>query len=136
MKYHHALIFLTCAVAVYCQTYTGLGRIVPGQNVLGFSENSTSITITPQDHSVQLTFYANPGIDITFVHVNIFPTWSSLGYTVPGQINMFQLTVYMYNITQLKVDLVVYGMESRCFTGGRPMESPKMVTITNLDSLD
>lgn len=73
MKYFSLLVFCVCAVAVYGQTYRGLGRIVPGQYILGFADNSTTVTSTPEQHSVQLSFQANPGIDITFVHINFFP---------------------------------------------------------------
>uniref|UniRef100_A0A1B0D8K4 Uncharacterized protein n=1 Tax=Phlebotomus papatasi TaxID=29031 RepID=A0A1B0D8K4_PHLPP len=132
MKYYSLLVFCVCVVAVYGQTYRGLGRIVPGQYILGFADNSTTVTSTPDSHSVTLSFQANPGIDITFVHINFFPDWSSMGYTPAGHINSFSLSVNMHGITHLGVNIIVYGVEARCVLRENSNETPKMVTVTNV----
>lgn len=51
--------------------YEGYGHLVPGQEFLGFVENATTVTSTPQDLHLLLDF-RRPGTVITFVHVNYF----------------------------------------------------------------
>lgn len=73
MKYYSAFIFLMCIVAVFGQMYHSLGEITPGQSVLGIAYNVSTVTTTPEKHSVKIHFQAAPGSVITFVHINIYP---------------------------------------------------------------
>ncbi|XP_055700234.1 uncharacterized protein LOC129799950 [Phlebotomus papatasi] len=139
MKYYSVLIFLMCAVAAFGQTYIGIGRIVPGQNVLGFADNSTVVTSTPQSHSVRLHFHGTPGNNITFVHVNVFPGWSSFSYPTLGQFDDFWIDVALSSTTQLGANIIVYGFNATSSTRTvfkEPIENPKMVTIMNVENSD
>lgn len=73
MKCYSVFIFLMCVTATFGQSYFGFGRITPGQFILGYAYNSTSVTATPQLQNIEVTFRASPGFDITFVHANCFP---------------------------------------------------------------
>lgn len=59
-----------------------------------------------------------------------------MGYSPPGHINSFSLTVNMHGVTHLGVNIIVYGVETRCVLGRNSNETPKMVTVTNVQNSD
>uniref|UniRef100_A0A1B0GPX9 Uncharacterized protein n=1 Tax=Phlebotomus papatasi TaxID=29031 RepID=A0A1B0GPX9_PHLPP len=130
MKYS-VLIFLICIVTVFGQNYMGLGRITPGTTFLGFADNSTTVTLFQQKHTVRVSFEGTPGSVITFVHVNVFPDSNGRSYTVPGNHHTFWVELSLTNTNHLGANILVYGFPAALTARvNKPIENPKIVNVT------
>ncbi|GAB0090891.1 integral component of membrane [Sergentomyia squamirostris] len=116
-----------------------IGNRVPGEIFLGFKENATINTATPQTHEVHVFFQGVPGNNITFVDVRMFPGFNRLRFPVLGQqSHNFWIDVCLENTTYLNANMYIYGFNPTLT--GEPgslksselyADSPSMITLTN-----
>ncbi|XP_059611925.1 uncharacterized protein LOC132258579 [Phlebotomus argentipes] len=101
------LVALTKGALIDFEVFT-IGNREAGEQLLGFVTNSSQSTTEEDSHSVTLFLNAPPGSRITFVHMNIFPTWHVISHptALPPDSDII---VHNFLTTHLSANAYYYG---------------------------